>query len=85
MTDYTPASERRIFTGACSSEECKASMAIWPHWERLDDLPDMDEWGDPFIDCPVCGESMQMDWIDPMTVGIPTGYDEWEFKEAHDA
>lgn len=84
MSDYTPAHDRRIFTGLCSNEECLTSMAIWPHWERLDDLPNQDEWDNTFLSCPVCDANMYMDWEDPMTPAIGTGYSKAELEQGNE-
>lgn len=76
MSDnYTPAAERTIYTGICSNDDCKATIAIWPHWESTDDLPEICEWDGFFFDCLVCGSTLDMDWADPVKGAIRTGYD----------
>ncbi len=76
MTDYTPAKDRTIYSGNCSDPDCMTSMAIWPHWESPTDLPDEDDWdsGGIFLNCPVCGSTMDLDFADSMTATIRTGY-----------
>lgn len=86
MSDYTPASERTIYSGMCSDPECMTSVAIWPHWERPTDLPEPEDWDGVgvFLSCPVCGETLDVDFTDPMTPTIRTGYAPHELEEATD-
>lgn len=83
MSNYTPAADRTIYSGTCSDTDCMTSMAIWPNWESTTDLPHQDEWenGGIFLDCPVCGETMDLDFTDPMTTHIRTGYATSQFQE----
>lgn len=48
--------------GTCSDQKCLTNMVIYPHRDRGGDLPDEEEWEDSlhYVDCPVCGSSM--DW-----------------------
>ena len=80
MTHMTPAEDRTIHTGLCSNDDCRASIAIWPHWERPTDLPDQAERAEGFMSCPVCDSPMQMDWAGPMKGHIRTGYNIEENK-----
>lgn len=67
-------SDRTIHTGQC--RDCLASFAVWPSWEADADLPETDQWDDPFPDCYVCDGRVDFDWADPMTSVIRTGYRE---------
>lgn len=53
---------RTLWWFNCPGEDCGATMLIYPHPDNERDLPKEDDWEDPpvFMDCPVCGQSM--DW-----------------------
>ena len=54
-----PKLERTAHWGTCP--DCDCSMIIYPHADKDRDLPPTEEWeNSPFwIDCPVCGSSME--------------------------
>lgn len=48
-------------------DECFATLAVWPHPEREEDLGNPDEWERFWPDCPVCDASMHWEGSDTPT------------------
>lgn len=50
--------DRTAHWGSCGG--CDTAIIIYPHRDAADDLPPEEDWEEPltFIDCPVCGSSM---------------------------
>ena len=64
-------SDRMIWSTTCNS--CLSNLAVWPHWEADDDIPNPEEWDGP-QNCPVCSHYLDWEFGDPMTTHIRTGY-----------
>lgn len=58
---------RTAHWGSCSDADCGTAMIIYPHPFAGHDLPPEIEWEDSlfYIDCPVCGLSMDWGGTDP--------------------
>lgn len=68
---------RTIRTGQC--DECMATFAVWPHWERENDVPPVEQWEGNLRYCPVCDDGrLDWDWSDPLGETFRTGYVEAE-------
>lgn len=63
--------DRTAWWGTC--DDCLALVAVYPHPERDDDIPDRDDWEEPFPSCYVCDGRIDWGGSDP-AADVIVGY-----------
>lgn len=56
---------RTAHWGHCEDDDCGTAMIVYALPDRGSDLPDQEDWEEPFTSCPVCGAQIMWGGSDP--------------------